>query len=97
MIAVVIVELLILALLLMVLLAVLAVGYLRSSRRTSTGRHLIAVAGVQLAEAIGLLGLATGHTLPLLVYVAVYGAIDLVVVGWLVLLWRARHMSEEMT
>jgi hypothetical protein len=65
-----------------------------AARATPVGRHLMAMAGVSLAEALGLLVLATGHAPPLWVYVVVYGLADAVVVGWLVLLWRARRGAE---
>jgi hypothetical protein len=80
--------------LLVVLLLAFVAGYSRGPwRATPVGRHLMAMAGVSLAEALGLLVLATGHAPPLWVYVVVYGLADAVVVGWLVLLWRARRRA----
>lgn len=87
-------ELALLAGLLATLLVALLVGYLRSQRHTPAGRHLIAVAAVGLAEALGLLALATGNSPPLWVFAAVYGLADVVAVGWLLLLWRARARAR---
>jgi hypothetical protein len=64
-------------------------GMLR--RRNAVSWQLLAMTVVSMLEAVGLVLLGTGHTPPLWMYALVYGAMDAVVVGWLLLLWRARH------
>jgi hypothetical protein len=68
---------------------------LAGGRPNWVGRQLMAVGVVGLAEAVGLILLGTGHALPLWAYAVGFGAADVVMCGWLLLLWRARHLSDQ--
>jgi hypothetical protein len=82
--------------LLVVLCLAFAVGHARGRWwSTPTGRHLMLMTGTLLAMAVSLLLLAAGPTPPTWVFALVFGGTDAVMVGWLVLLRRARRAETE--
>lgn len=85
-----------LAVLIGVWAAFIAVYARRSWHRSPMGRQLMAVAVVGLLEALGLFALGTGHRLPMWAYALIFGAVDVVMAGWLVLLWRAGREEGEL-
>lgn len=79
-----------------VLGAALLVLYLRAkSWRTWTGRQLIAASAGVIIEMIGLAVLGLGHPLPDWAYVMIFAITDLVMVGWLVLFWKAAQAGRR--
>lgn len=55
------------------------------------GRQLMAMATVGLLETASLALAGSGHAPPLWVFALVYGVTDIVMFGWLLLLWRAQR------
>lgn len=60
-------------------------------RSTAMGRHVMAFVVATVAEIGGLIALALGVSVPLVVWLIIFGLIDVVMVQRLLLLLRAQH------
>lgn len=86
-------ELIIAALLWVVFIVIHACGPWYSTR---SGRQLMAMAIVGLLETLGLLMIGLNHPLPLWMYVVIFGFTDALMIGWLVLIVKARVIESRL-
>lgn len=63
-------------------------------RRTAAGRQLMVMAVVAASEFAVLLAVLYRVHLPWLLLAVVYGAVDVVMIRWLLLRWRFRREGE---
>jgi hypothetical protein len=67
---------------------------LADGRRGAVWWQLLSMAVVGLAEAGALLLVGTEHTLPMWVFVLVFGAMDVIAGWWVFLQWQARRVAR---